>query len=131
MRTRGGCFAQCLNQTNASFMGCNMHLPLERSHLLRAVALFDPNSRFVKSKLLPSWSPETGATLRDFLVAQTQGMLFTFPEQVYLSNPINMFGSENTDSSAQITTYIALDVLAALPQYAGLKMADGDTIAQH
>ena len=67
-------------------------LPLERSHLARAFALFDSGSRFVKAGQLPAWSPRTQQVLRDFFLAQTQAMLFMYPEATYLSNPLNMFG---------------------------------------
>ena len=58
--------------------------------------------------------------------------LFTgYPISPSSSPTITPERSENIDSSAQVTTYIALDVLSALPSYAGLKMADGATVREH
>ena len=47
--TRDSCYATCLHRTNTSFAGCQFGLPLERSHLVRAFALFDAGSRFVET----------------------------------------------------------------------------------
>lgn len=130
--TRESCYSQCLHRTNVSFAGCQFGLPLERSHLVRAFALFDAGSRFVaKKQVVAAWDPATQQALRDFFLAQTQGMLHTYPENVYISSPLNMFGSENIDSSGQVTTYLALDGLKSLPEYASLKMADGRSVGEH
>ena len=129
--TRAACFAHALNRSNSSFARCNFGLPLERSHLVRAFALFDPGSRFAKSKELPAWGVEATEALRSFFLAQTQGMLYSYPQEVYISSLLNMFGSENIDSSGQVTTFLALDVLNALPEYSAMRMADGDTVATH
>lgn len=158
--TRQACFDQCLHRVGpaASFARCVWHMPLERSHLARAFALFDASSRFVKDNggTLPAWGPAAQQALREFFIAQTQANLFALNETVYLSNPRNMFGSENIDSSqqvrilfqhllgilredkmgwltsgamGQVTTYLALDVLAQINR--SLTFADGDSVITH
>lgn len=132
--TRASCFDRCLHHSPgsaSSFAGCRWHMPLERSHLARAFALFDSSSRFVKANggKLPAWGPTAQTALREFFIAQTQANLFSINESVYLSNVRNMFGSENIDSSQQVTTYLALDVLNQ--SNASLTFADGDTVSEH
>ena len=62
-------------------------------------------SRFVAGgEVSAAWGPDAQQALRDLFLAQTQGMLHTYPEDVYIASPLNMFGSENIDSSGQVRT---------------------------